>query len=81
MEKTHRFNVKSYSPQTSTFVGKREAMKRYVRLSNLHRTNTYQKLFTLNDLNETDIKRLEDQMAKTIEVVEEFLEALKAIKG
>jgi hypothetical protein len=81
MEKTHRFNVKSYSPQTSTFVGKREAMKRYVRLSNLHRTNTYQKLFTLNDLNETDIKRLEDQMAKTIEVVQEFLEALKAIKG
>jgi hypothetical protein len=82
MEKTHRFNVKSYSPQTSTFVGKREAMKRYVRLSKmLHKSSTYQKMFTENDLNETDIKRLEDQMAKTIEVVQEFLEALKAIKG
>jgi hypothetical protein len=81
MEKTHRFNVKSYSPQTSTFVGKREAMKKYVRLSNLHRTNTYQKLFTLNDLNETDIKRLEGHLEKTIKAIEEFKEALKAIKG
>ena len=80
MEKTHRFNVKSYSPQTSTFMGKREAMKKYVRLSNLHRSSTYQKLFTENDLNETDIRRLEDHMEKTVEVIQEFKEALKQMK-
>ena len=81
MEKTHRFNVKSYSPQTSTFIGKREAMKKYVRLSRLHKSSTYQKLFTLNDLNETDIKRLESHLEKTVQVIQEFREALKAIKG
>jgi hypothetical protein len=80
MEKTHRFNVKSYSPQTSTFIGKREAMKKYVRLSKMFKTATYQKLFTENDLNETDIRRLEDHMEKTIEVIQEFREALKHIK-
>lgn len=80
MKKTHRFHIKSYSPQTSTFVGKREAMKKYVRLSKMFRTSTYQKLFTENELHELDIERLEDHMDQTIEVINDFKQALKQMK-